>query len=181
DGGQGALGQANVVEVACLIQLERNVGGLYHLDGNSVEQFALGIPVEWVLGENFLVALDVGGHGVWTIVPHVLIVHRLNSIYAAQLIDHALRHWIQGLICSQCIEVWFFSDAGVDDGVVIRNFHSDHLKELRAFSCSQSKCFFLAQCLGVLVVFLSAFDHFKLHRGIGGVVLIEVQYPFQTG
>src|SRR5699024_7968001 len=59
DGLEVGLGQVNVVELAGLVQLEGNIVGLYHSDCNGVEQFGIGIPVAFVLGENFFVALDV--------------------------------------------------------------------------------------------------------------------------
>ena len=181
DGGQRALGQVNVVEVARLEVLERNIGGLHHLNGNGVEQFALGIPVERVLGENFLVTLNVGGHGVWTIVPHVLVVHRLNRVWAAQLIDHCLGNWVQALVNCQGIKVWFFSDAGVGDGVIIRHIDTDHLAERRAFLRSQRQRFFFTQGLGVFIVFVCTLEHFQRHGSVGGIVFIEIQNPFHTG
>ena len=181
DGGQLALGELYIVNLAVLIELERNVVGLYQFNGNGVEQGAVGVPVERVLGEDLLVVLDVRGHGVAAIVPHGLVGHRLNFIDAAQLVNHALCHWVKSNVGSQRIEVWFLGYAGVDNSVVVRSLDADHLTELGAFACIQRFGFLFAQGLGVLIVLLCARDHFHRHCGVVGIVLVEVEYPLQAG
>ena len=89
DGIQVTFGQTGGINLAGLIQLICNVVGLYHSYGNGVKQLAIGIPVGWVFGEDFFVALDVGSHGIATVVPHGLVVHALDAVYA-QFIDHCL-------------------------------------------------------------------------------------------
>ena len=89
DGIQVTFGQTGGINLARLIQLICNVVGLYHSYGNGVKQLAIGIPVGWVFGEDFFVALDVGGHGITSVVPHSLVVHALDAVYA-QFIDHCL-------------------------------------------------------------------------------------------
>ena len=181
DGIDMCLGQVNIVDFSILIQLEGNVVGFNHLDGNCFKTFALGIPVQWVLGENLLVVMDVGGHGVSAVVPHIFVVHRLNASRTAQLFYHCRGNWIQGIVGSKGIKVWFLGNTMVNYSVVIRGFQSDHLAEFGAFLCVQSKCFFFAEGLGVFIVFLCTFYHFQRHGGIGGVVLVEVHNPLQTG
>ena len=181
DGIDMCLGQVNIVDFSILIQLEGNVVGFNHLDGNCFKTFALGIPVQWVLGENLLVVMDVGGHGVSAVVPHIFVVHRLNASRTAQLFYHCRGNWIQGIIGSKSIKIRFLGDTMINQRIVIRGFQSDHLAEFGAFLCVQSKCFFFAEGLGVFIVFLCTFYHFQRHGGIGGVVLVEVHNPLQTG
>ena len=169
-----------IVNVASFIQLVCNVVGLYHLNSNGIEQFCFGIPVHWVFGEDLFVTLDVGSHGVATIVPHGFIVHGTNSISAAQFIYHALSHWVQSNVRSQRIKVWFFSDAVVDYSVIIWSFQTNHFTEFRTFACCQSFCFFFRQGLGVFIIFFCAFDHFDWHCSVRRVIFVEVQNPFQT-
>ena len=68
----------------------------------------------------------------------------------------------------------------VNYSVVIWSLETNHLTEFGAFACGQSLSFFCRQGLGVLIVLISAFDHFQRHGGVGRVVLVEVQYPLQT-
>ena len=178
---QTSFAQRSVVNFFVLPVLPGQVTGFYHLEGNGVEQVAILIPIHWVLGVDFLVALSVGGHGVWTIVPHILVVHRFNICRAAQLVDHALCHWVQTAVGCYRWEVWHWSGTGVNNGVFVRSFHLNHFAEFGAFPSGQSHCLIFAQGLGPLVVFICTFDHFQRHRGVGRVVLIEVQYPLQTG
>ena len=181
DGVDSGFAQLNVIDLAGLIQLVCYVVGLYHLGGNGVKAFALGIPVHWVLGEHFFVALDVRGHGVASVVPHVLVVHCFYCICATQLINHALGQWVQSYISSQRVKVWFLSYTVVNNSVVVWGFETYHFAELGAFSSGQRFSLILRQGLGVLIVLFSAFDHLNRHCGVVGVVLVEVENPLQTG
>ena len=163
DGGQVALGQCNIIQFPCLIQLESDIGRLYHLDGDCVKKGALGVPIFRVFGLYLFVALNVGGHEVWSVVPHGLVVHRAHAVRAAQLIDHCLRDWEQAGVGCYRVKIWFRVDAMVNDGVIIRNLNAYHLQEGGTFARSQRVSFFLAQCLGVLVVLVSALNHFQRH------------------
>ena len=180
DGLDVCFCQIGVINLTCLIQLESNVGRLYHLDGNSVEQFAFSIPVCWVFGKGFLIALNVSGHSVAAVVPHGLVVHCFNTVNA-QFIDHALCQWVQTCVCSNSVEIWFWFNAGINNGLRIRYINSNHFLEFRTFASSQSISFFFAQALGIFIVFRCAFDHFNWHRSVCRVIFVEVQYPLQTG
>ena len=169
-----------IVNVAGFIQLVCNVVGLYHLNSNGIEQFCFSIPVHWVFGEDLFVTLNVRGHGVATIVPHIFVVHGTNSVRTAQLIYHCLRHWVQTNIGSQGIEVWFFGYTVINYSVIIWSFQTNHFTEFRTFACCQSFCFFFRQGLGVFIIFGCAFDHFDWHGCIGRVIFVEVQNPLQT-
>ena len=181
DGFNHGFAEFNVVHFTGLIQLVSNVVGLYHSDGNSVEQEAVFVPVFRVFGKNFFVALQIRGHGVAAVVPHIFVVHCTNAINAAQFVDHSLRHWHTGGVRHQRIEVRFFSSAGVVQGVGIWSFNSNHFTEFRTFTSGESISFFFGQTFGVIVVLLCAFDHLARHRGSDGVVFVEVQGPFQSG
>ena len=141
DGLQVTFCQVNVVNLACLIKLECNVVGFYHFNGNSVEQAAFCIPVSRILGKYFFVALYIGSHGVATVIPHCLVVHFLNT-FDTQLINHCLGHWIQTSIGCNCVKIWFWSGAMINNGVIIRCFDSNHFTELGAFTSSQCLSFF---------------------------------------
>ena len=54
-------------------------------------------------------------------------------------------------------------------------------QELRTIIRCQRIGFFLSQGLGPLIVFGCALNHLDWHGSIGGVVLVEVQYPLQAG
>ena len=181
NGGQVAFAQVNIIEVAGLIELEGNIRRLDHLEGNRLKAGAFGVPVERVLGEDLLVALDVGSHGVWTVVPHILIVHRLGRVDAAQLLNHRLGHWVQRLIGGQRVKVRLLGQAGVDDGVLVRRFDADRFSELGAFICSQGIGFLFGEGFRVLIIFFSALDHLQRHRSIGRIILVEIEHPLQAG
>ena len=181
DGLQVALGQGNFINLTGLIQLECNVVGLYQSNIDGIKQFALGIPVQWILGEHLFVVLYIGGHGVAAVVPHIFVVHGSDCIWTAQLINHALCHWIHTSIGSYGVKVWFWLNTGVNQRVVILCLSADHFTEFGAFACGKSICLFLAQGLGVFIILFCTFDHFDWHGSVGGVVLMEVEYPLQTG
>ena len=181
DGGQVALAQVDIVQIPRLIQLEGHVSGFHHLEGNGVKAGALGVPIEWILGKDFLVALDVGGHGVGSVVPHRLVIHGLGRVDAAQLLDHCLGHWVQRLIGGQRVKVRLLGQAGVDDGVLVRRFDADRFSELGAFICSQGIGFLFGEGFRVLIIFFSALDHLQRHRSIGRIILVEIEHPLQAG
>ena len=181
DGLNVAFGQINVIQLTGLIQLVSNVGRLYHSDGNGIEQGAILIPVHWVFGQNFFVALNVGGHGVAAVVPHIFVVHGFYAVRTAQLVYHALRQRIQTNVSTYGIKVWGRVNTGVNDSLIIRKVNSYHFTEFRTFSCCQRVRFLFGEGFCILVIFLCAFNHFKRHRGVGRIVFVEVEYPFQTG
>ena len=181
NGGQVAFAQVNIIEVAGLIELEGNICRLDHLEGNRLKAGAFGVPVERVLGEDLLVALDVGSHGVWTVVPHILIVHRLGRVDAAQLLNHRLGHRIERLVGGQGIEVRLLRQAGVDNGVGVRGFQPNRLSEFGTIVGGQRIGFLLGEGFGILIVLLGALDHLQRHRGVGGIVFVEVEHPLQAG
>ena len=176
-----AFAQSYFINFAILVQLECYVVRFYHLCGNSIKQFAFSIPVSWVLSKYFFVVLNVCSHGVWTIIPHCSVVHCTNTISAAQFINHCLRHWEQTSIGCYRVKVWFWIGTMIDYSVIIWNFHTNHFKEFGAFPCGKSFSFFFGQSLGIFIILGCAFDHFDWHRGINGVIFMEVEYPFQTG
>ena len=181
DGGQVAFIQADIVKLARLIQLESDVIGFNHLDGGSIEKAALGIPIFWILGLNFFIALDVGGHKIWTVVPHRFVIHGAHAVRSTQLVNHCLRDWEQARVGCNRVKVRFRVDAVVDDGMVIRDFDADHLQELGTFAGSQRIGFLFAQGLGVFIVLVCTLNHFQRHRGICRVIFVEVEHPLQTG
>ena len=126
DGLEVAFGQVYIINLARLVHLEGDVVGLYHTNGDGIEQLAVFIPVGWVFGKDLLVVLNIGGHGVAAVVPHILVVHAADAVHA-QLINHALSDRIHTSIGCYGVKVWFFFDTVVDYGVVIRNFDSHHL------------------------------------------------------
>ena len=69
----------------------------------------------------------------------------------------------------------------INQCVVVRCFDTDCLQELGAFRSIELISFFLGQALGIFIIFLCAFDHLQRHRGIGRIVFVEVEHPFQTG
>ena len=69
----------------------------------------------------------------------------------------------------------------INQSIVVRCFQTNHLTEFGAFLCVQSISLLFGQGLGVFVVFSCAFDHLQRHGGVGRVVLVEVEYPLQTG
>ena len=178
---QTSFAQRSVVNLFIFPVLPGQVTGLYHFEGNGVEQSAVFVPVKWVSCEDLFVALSVGGHCVTSIVPHIFVVHGFYILRTAQLINHALRHWVQTAIGSYRWEVWHFCGAMVNNGVIIRSFHFDHFAELGTILCGQSQSLFLAQGLGPLIVLVCTNNHFQRHCGVRGVVLVEVQNPLQTG
>ena len=154
--------QTNIVYLSCLIQLESHIVRFNHLNGDGVEQGAVGIPVQWVFGVHLFVALDVGGHGVAAVVPHIFVINSSKAVHA-HLINQLLGSRIEGNVRSQCIKVWFFINAGVHQCVVVRGVQSDHLAELAAFPCGQRIGFLFAQGLGVFVVFICTLNHLQRH------------------
>ena len=181
DGGQVALAQVDIVQIPRLIQLEGHVSGFHHLKGDGVKAGALGVPIEWILGKDFLVALDVGGHGVGTVVPHRLVIHGLGRVDAAQLLNHRLGHRIERLVGGQGIEVRLLRQAGVDNGVGVRGFQPNRLSEFGTIVGGQRIGFLLGEGFGILIVLLGALDHLQRHRGVGGIVFVEVEHPLQAG
>ena len=148
--------------------------------GNRVETFCFGVPVVWVLFVNFGVTIDVIGHDVWTAVPHGFVIHTLNAVNA-ESVNQTLVQWSHAVVWQQGVEVWFFSDAVVDNGGSVRNFDANHFEEFRTFGCVQSTSFFFSHSCGHLVVFFCTFDHFHWHGSVVGQVFMMVQNPFKTG
>ena len=69
----------------------------------------------------------------------------------------------------------------INQSIVVRCFQTNHLTEFGAFLCVQSISLVFGQGLGVFIVFSCTFNHLQRHGGVGRVVLVEVEYPFQTG
>ena len=180
DGDEVGLRQVGVIDLASLIELEGDVGGLDHTDGNGIKQEAILIPVSRVLGEDLLVALYIGGHGVASIVPHRLVVHRFDAV-DAQLINEALRDRVEASVGRNRVEVRLWRYAVVNDGVIIRQLNADHFHELGAIAGIQRVCFLHAQGLGIFVILVGALNHFERHGCIGRIVLVEVEDPLQRG
>ena len=218
DGAQVGFGQLDVIKLAGLENLERNVAGFDHLVGNGIEQGAVGIPVQGVLGQNLFIAVDVMGDGVAAIVPHVLVGAGIEAINA-QLVYQGLGRGIEAVVGGNGGKVGQLGYAMVNQGVVIGSFDADHLLEygqihalgfvggeadgleavLFADGFELSLGFlvilgqlFLGGGVGIRgdfkiliaghigIVIGGAFDHFGRHGGVGGFVLMEVQYPFKT-
>ena len=180
DGHHVAFAEVYAVHFTILIHLVNNIVGLYHFVGDSIKAFALGIPVFRVLGEDFFVALNIRGHGVASVVPHGLVVHGFNAVYA-QFIDHCLCSRVH--TCPGChrIKVWLMCCTGVDDGAWVRSFNADHLLELGVFVSGQFVCFFFGQRFGPLIVFFCTGNHFTWLCRMGSIVFVIVQYPLHTG
>ena len=126
--------QVYIIQFARLIQLECYVVGFYHLNGNGIKQLCIFIPVSWVLGEDLFIVLNICSHGIAAIVPHIFVVHSSNTIYT-QFINHCLRHWIQTCIGCNSIKVWFWFDTMINQGIIVRNFYTNHFHEFGAFAC----------------------------------------------
>ena len=176
DGLDIALGQTHLVDFAGLIQLVCHVAGFYHLDSDCLKAGAIGIPVQRILGQDLFIALNIGGHGVAAVVPHIFVVHRLDSVYA-QLIHQALCQRIQTSVSRYGIKVWFCSRAMVNQSMLVRRFNLDHLAEFGAFSRIECISLFCAQALGIFIIFGSALNHLHRHRGVGRIIFMEVQNP----
>ena len=180
DGLNHTFGQFDVVHVSCLVQLICSVPGFNHAVGRGVKAYRLGIPVLRILGEHLFVALDVGCQSVSTIIPHILVVHRIDTVYA-QFIDQALCQWIETVRGCQGVKIWLFRNTMIDDVVLVNDFHANHLAEFGTFSCCKSTCFFFRESLCILIVFLRAFDHLNRHRGVDRFIFVEIKDPLQPG
>ena len=180
DGHDVGLGQRYLINLARLIQLVCDIGRFNHSDRDGVKASALGIPVRRVFGKHLFVTLNVGGHRIAAVVPHIFIVHRLDSV-DAQLIHQALCQRVHAGVSANGIEVWFFSGAVINQCIIIRRLNVDHLTEDRALAGIQRIGFFLGQALGVLIVLLGASNHLHRHGGVGRIVLIEVEHPLHSG
>ena len=180
DGHDVGFGQRYLVDLARLIQLVCDIGRFNHSDRDGVKAGALGIPVRRVFGKHLFVTLNVGGHRIAAVVPHIFIVHRLDSV-DAQLIHQALSQRIHAGVGTNGIEVWFFGGAVINQSIIIRRLNVDHLAEDRALAGIQRISFFLGQALGVLIVLLCALDHLHRHGGVGRIIFIEVEHPLHSG
>ena len=178
DGVQLGGGQLDVIQLAGSEHLVGNVSRLDHLDGDGVEQldFVQSV-VGLVLGQNLLGLVDVLGDGVGAVVPHGGVVSAEVAVNA-DLSDQVSGQRSQTVVGGNGGEVGQLVHADELDGVVVGAGHSDHLVELVQ---AQSLALFLGQGLGVLVVLTGALDHFDGHGGVGGLVLVVVQNPLQTG
>ena len=170
--------QSNIVYLSAFIQLEADITGFNHLVG--IKQFCFSIPVKRILGEDLFVALQIGCHGIASIVPHGLIVDCF-IVFNTHLINQCLWCWIQAVIGPQRIEIWLWSQTMVNNGIIIRCFKSNHFTEFGTFSRIQCIRFFCGQGLGIFIILFCTFNHFQWHRSISGIVFMEVEYPFQTG
>ena len=218
DGAQVGFGQLDVIKLAGLEHLERNIAGFDHLVGDGIEQGAIGIPVQGVLGQNLFIAVDVMGDGVAAIVPHVFVGAGIEAINA-KLVYQGLGRGIEAVVGGNGGKVGQLGYAVINQGVVIGSFDADHLLEYGqihalGFVSGQTDGFeavlfadgfelslgflvilgqlFLGGGVGIRgdfkiliaghigIVIGGAFDHFGRHGGVGGFVLMEVQYPFKT-
>ena len=148
--------------------------------GRFVKTHRFGIPVFRVLGEYLFIALNIGSHRICAVVPHILIVHRIDTVYA-QFIHQTLCQRIQTVRGCQCIKIWLFRNTVVDKVMFVENLYSDHLTEFGAFACCKSISFFFRKGLSVLVIFPCTLDHLHRHRSIDCFVLVEVEDPLQAG
>ena len=180
NGGQIALRQIDSVQFARLIQLETGVQRLDHLDGYGIETFAFRIPVRLVLGQNFFIALDITGEHVRSVEPHIGIVacqERINT----DLINQCLRCRIQTVVGRHSIEIRDLTGAVINYRIVVRSLNAYHLKEFASLVRGQSSSLFLAQGLGILVIFLSSYDHLAGHGNVRARVFMIIHYKLKSG
>ena len=145
-----------------------NVVGLYHSYGNGVKQLAIGIPVGWVFGEDFFVALDVGSHGIATV--GTTWSRSFTPLTPSTPSSSTIACDI-GYIPAQVAREskYGFSPLQVYTMVLASGvFDADHLLELGVFVGSQCISLFLAQRLGIFIVFLCACNQLDWLRGVGG-------------
>ena len=126
DGAQLRFAQTDCIDFAGFVQLITNIRRLNHFVSNSIKTCALSIPVHWVFGKYLFITLDIGCHGVASVVPQVFVVNRFVTIWTAQFIDHCLIYWIQTVICAQRVKVWFWSYTLINNCVSIWCFHTNH-------------------------------------------------------
>ena len=179
NGIQVRLCQSDIVKFSGLVQLICHIRRLYHVNGYCIKAFGVCIPVSIVLGQNFFISLNVAGHDVWSVVPHIFIVACQESV-DAQFVDQCLRSRIQTLVSCNGWEVRFFRDTGIDNGVIIRCRNSNHIKELTSLIRGKRTSFFFTETLGIIVIILSPLNQVARHRNIRRTVLVIVQYELQT-
>ena len=180
DGLNVTFCQGYFIQFSGLIQLICHIVGFYHFNGNCFKAAAFCIPVMWILGKYLFITLNIGCHGIASVVPHIFVVHRFDTVYT-QFIDQALRDWIETGVCTNGIEIWFCFGAMIYQCVAVHYFDSNHFCKLGTFSGIQCICFFLRQAFGIFIVFCCTFDHFHRHRSICRIVLMEVQNPLKSG
>ena len=179
DGVQSRFGQRAHIDLAVFIQLVSNFVGVDHFNGYGVEQSSFSIPVVWVFGEDFFVAVYEGGHGVATVVPVVGVIHS-HYAFNAQFIDHALWHWVQTSPCWEGWEVWFWIWAVVNQSQFVWAFNTNHFHEFGTFRSIQSPSISFRQFFGVSQVISSTSNHVRWLRGMSGFVFVVVHYPFKS-
>ena len=177
DHGDLGLGQLHIVQLASHEQIVSAVGVFNGLDVNGVEELHVrSVPVVGVLGQDLFILMYVVGDGVGAVVPQIFVGGAEVTINT-DFLDQLSGQRSQAVVASQGGEVVHHGQGLVGDGLVVGAGHANHLIELIQL---QSLGFFFRQSLGVLIVLGSAFDHLDGHRGVGRVILVEVQNPFKA-
>ena len=197
DHGKRGLSQRCMIQIAILEQGVCNILRLKHFDGHCLKTFHIVcVPVVGIGSQNLLVLVKERSHCVRAGVPHVLpgdCLVSLNTYFLNQL----GRKRIQAVVGSNRGEVAQRIRAGVDDGLIVGSSDANHFLEHGSIEAGGINVFAeliwngntiihnalvgLRHVLRIFVVFRSTGDHFYWHGGIGGTILGEVQYPFQTG
>ena len=123
-----------------------------------------------VVGDEFLD--EVGAAA-----PLLGVVHTAEAL-DAQLFHQSRRGRVAADIGSHGVEVGAGVQAGVDDGVVVRRLDADACGQHILVSQSRGGC--VVHRISLVVVVGCAHDGGGGHGGVGGLILLCVQYPLEA-
>ena len=177
NGGDVALAQVHLVQLAVLIQLQADGTVADHGDGEALKAADVGSIVVVGVGDVALgVALDVLLHHIGSVVPHGGVVAAPEAI-DTQLLDQSRSHGVEAVVGGNGIKVGAGAGAGEYQSVIIRslNAHTGGQHVLVGHVSSSVTGF-----LGQLVVLVSTHNGIVGHGGVVGLVLDGVHHPFKT-
>ena len=177
NGGDAALAQIHLVQLAVLIQLQADGTVADHGDGETLKAADVGSIVVVGVGDVALgVALDVLLHHIGSVVPHGGVVAATEAI-DTQLLDQSGSHGVEAGVGSNGIKVGAGVGAGEHQSVIIRSFdaHTGSQHVLIGHVSGSVTGF-----LGQLVVLVSTHNGVVGHGGVVGLVLDGVHHPFKA-
>ena len=177
NGGDVALAQVHLVQLAALIQLQADGTVADHGDSEALKAADVGSIVVVGVGDVALgVALDVLLHHIGSVVPHGGVVAAPEAI-DTQLLDQSRGHGVEAVVGGNGIKVGAGAGAGEHQSVIIRslNAHTGSQHVLVGHVSGSVTGFF-----GQLVVLVSAHNGIVGHGGVVGLVLDGVHHPFKT-